>query len=140
MKSNSLRTAASHFGGSLFHFVPQRFFTSLLLLGVLTFIAIFINDTFIRPFLGDVLVVIWLYYFMSSIVNISPKRLTFMVVSFAFLIEISQYFEVLTLLGLNSYTVLRIVLGATFDWMDLLAYALGGACCIALHKSVHTSC
>ncbi len=118
--------ADSTFGFSLKHAL-----FSLGLLVVLTIIALFVRDSFIRPFLGDVLVVIWLYYAVASLWRPSPLKLMLYVVAFSFCIEFSQYFQVLKLLNIDS-KALNIVLGSTFDPMDLVAYTLGGLCCHAL--------
>ncbi len=121
-----------HENGSVIRFSLQKAMISMVLFAVLAVIALFIRDNFIRPFLGDVLVVIWLYYLISTIWSACPVKLTFIVVSFAFLVEIGQYFQVLRLLELDSNSILRIILGATFDWLDLLAYSTGGGCCLIL--------
>lgn len=132
MKSDDITLIKSLSNGSTLHFSTKRFLISTLLFMQLAFIGLFIRDAFIRPFLGDVLVVIWLYYLIGSVLKISSIKLTLVVVIFAFTVEASQYFEVLKLFNLNAYCVLRIVLGATFDRMDLLAYLIGGLFCLAL--------
>ncbi len=111
-------------------FSLQRAIISTILFVILAFIALFIRDSFIRPFLGDVLVVVWLYYLISTVWNIYPVKLVLIVVSFAFMVEIGQYFQVLKLFELDSNPVLRIIFGATFDGLDLLAYSIGGVCCL----------
>ncbi len=125
-------------GNAFLRFSRQRALISVVLFAILVFIALFIRDSFIRPFLGDVLVVIWLYYLVSTVWDACPVKLVFIVVTFAFMVEISQYFQVVKLFGLESNPVLRIVLGATFDWLDLLAYTLGGGCCLIVEsKSIN---
>ncbi len=97
--------------------------TALFLL--LAFIAIYVHDQFVRPFLGDVLVVVFLYYFLQSWLDISPIKLTLGVLLFAYSIEISQYFNIVEILGLQDINVAVIIIGSTFDVMDLVAYTLG---------------
>ncbi|MDC7239022.1 MAG: DUF2809 domain-containing protein [Spirochaetales bacterium] len=109
----------------MIRFSFKDFIISILLLGLLVYIALFVRDRFIRPFLGDVLVVIWLYYTLKAFLNISCGRLAFGVFIFSYLIEFAQYFRVISWLGLEDVAIVRIVFGATFDFMDLLAYTLG---------------
>lgn len=104
---------------------------SLILFGILVFIALFVRDDFIRPFVGDVLVVVWLYCLISSLWQCQPLKLAVVVYGIAFMVEISQYLHVLHWFGAESNTVLRVIFGATFDWMDLVAYLIGvGSCAI----------
>ncbi len=122
--------ARSTFGFSLKHAL-----FSLALFVVLTIIALFVRDSFIRPFLGDVIVVIWLYYAVASLWRPSPLKLTLYVLAFSFCIEFSQYFQILKLLNIDS-KVLNVVLGSTYDPMDLVAYTLGGICCLGIDFAV----
>ncbi|CED57894.1 membrane protein [Aliivibrio wodanis] len=133
--SNFLFSAKSRQGDSIFHISIKRLFISVIILSTLTIIALFIQDSFIRPFLGDVLVVVWLYYLMSSVLNLAPIKLSFIVVSISFAIEAFQYLSILKLLGLDHYSILRIILGSTFDWMDLFAYTIGGVLCLTFERS-----
>ena len=88
-------------------------------------IALFIRDTFIRPFLGDVLVVILIFYFFRSFCDCSPIKLAVGVFLFSIVIETSQYFDLVNILGIDDYEIAHIILGSTFDWLDILAYLLG---------------
>ena len=108
------------------------FYKKYALLAVLLFvveltIAVFINDAFIRPFLGDVLVVILLFYLCKTFVSGCENGLIISVLVFSFAVEIGQYFRLAELLGLMDCKVARIVIGSTFDAKDLLAYAIGAA-------------
>jgi hypothetical protein len=44
---------------------------------------------------------------------------------FAAAVEIGQYFDFVTLLGLGNIAFFRILLGSTFSMADLLCYAVG---------------
>lgn len=103
------------------------FLVSMLLLAILVFIAVCVRDQFVRPFLGDVLVVIWLFCFLKAFLKVSNGKLAFGVLVFAYLVEAAQYFNVIAWLGLGHVQWLSIVFGATFDAYDLLAYTLGFA-------------
>jgi hypothetical protein len=110
----------------MLYFNSRYFFVSLGLLAVLVFIAVVLNDRIIRPFVGDVLVVIWMFSFLKSFLRLGLKPLLISVVSFAYAVEIGQFFNFINIIGLQQFYIARIVLGATFDWFDMLAYSLGG--------------
>lgn len=118
----------------MLHFCYRSFLLSIGMLALLVYIALFVNDTFVRPFLGDVLVVIWLFFTLRTLLHLSTYTLAASVLCIAYLIEFAQYFQVLNHLGLAHIDVLRIVFGATYDSGDLLAYTLGYALIIAGHK------
>ncbi|CAN1209974.1 DUF2809 domain-containing protein [Tumidithrix helvetica PCC 7403] len=90
-------------------------------------IAVFFDDRFIRPFVGDVLVVILIYCLIRSFWKIRATVAALSVFGFACAIEGLQYLNLVDRLGLRQYKLLAIVIGTTFDWMDILAYAIGTA-------------
>ena len=98
---------------------------SFVLLSLLVYIALFINDQFIRPFLGDVLVVIWLYLFLNSFIKLKKYKLAHLVLLFSYLVETAQFFNLVALLGLQNIKIARIIIGTTFDWFDIIAYTVG---------------
>ena len=89
------------------------------------FIAIYIKDKFIRPYVGDFLVVIFIYCFLKSFWNAAPIKAGIYVLVFSFAVEIGQYFGLVKLLGLGHSELARTVIGTGFDRGDLLAYILG---------------
>lgn len=105
---------------SLRHFT---LFLSVLIIEVC--IALFLNDHFIRPFVGDLLVVVLIYFFFKSWLDATAVKLAIAVFLFACLVETLQYFNLIEWLGLEHLSLAKIILGATFDWLDLLAYFLG---------------
>ena len=88
-------------------------------------IAVFIKDTIIRPFVGDVLVVVLLYCFFRMFLNFKYWNIALGVFLFACLIEILQYFDYVKLLGIENNRVLSIIMGRTFEWTDFFAYFTG---------------
>lgn len=102
-------------------------------------IALFVRDTFIRPFVGDVLVVILIFYFIRSFCKCSTIKLAVGVLLFSIVIETSQYFDLVNILGIDDYEIAHIILGSTFDWMDILAYLLGTAGAYFFEKFYHFS-
>jgi hypothetical protein len=99
-----------------------------------TVIALFVHDNFIRPYFGDFLVVMLLYCFLKSFLNVSVWAAAGLVLLFSFAIEIAQYFNMVEKLGLEHYKIAKVVLGNSFAWMDLLAYVLGILAVISIEK------
>ncbi|WP_208981566.1 DUF2809 domain-containing protein [Lacrimispora celerecrescens] len=90
-------------------------------------IAVFVNDKFIRPYVGDVLVVVLIYCFIRSFVGREVKLLPLYIFGFAVLTEVGQYFHLVKLLGLGDYKIARIIIGSTFDFKDIACYLAGCA-------------
>ena len=109
----------------LFRFRLNYFLVFLLLFLVEVCIALFVRDRFVRPYLGDVLVVLLLYCFLQSFLKLQPRVAALGVLLFAFGIEMLQYFRLVEVLGLRNNKIATTVLGSSFDWEDLLAYSLG---------------
>lgn len=98
-------------------------FFALLFVEIL--IALFLHDRVIRPYLGDVLVVVLLCCFVRTIFPQGTQFLSFYVFLFASAIEVGQYFNYATLLGLDQIRFFKVLLGATFSPLDLFCYAVG---------------
>ncbi len=50
----------------------------------------------------------------------------------AYLVELSQYFDLVDILGWRGSQLANLTIGSTFDWIDLLAYMLGAACSLLI--------
>ena len=98
------------------------------LLAVEVCIALFINDSFIRPYVGDMLVTLLLCCLCRVIIPSKLRLLPLYVFTFAACVEIGQYFDLVVLLGLADNRFLSVLMGRTFSWLDLLCYAVG---CVA---------
>ena len=114
-----------------FKFDVRFFCLFVLMFLVEATIAIFVHVPLIRHFMGDVLVVVLLYFFARSFLTLGKGQAVALVVSFAWCIEFGQYFGLVHLLGLQEVRLARIIIGTTFDKMDLLAYSIGGIALIA---------
>jgi hypothetical protein len=108
-------------------FHPKYFYTTVILFLVEVFIGVFVHDAWIRPFVGDVLVVILIYCFVKSFWQIRPNLTIAAVFIFACIVEGLQYLNIIDILGIRQYKLLVIILGSSFDWNDILAYAIGSA-------------
>jgi Protein of unknown function (DUF2809) len=111
----------------MFKFHPKYFYTTVLLFLVEVFIGVFVHDGFIRPFVGDLLVVILIYCFVKSFWNIRSNLANTAVFIFACIVEGLQYLNIIDMLGIRKYKLLVIILGSSFDWNDIFAYATGSA-------------
>ena len=97
-------------------------------------IAIYLHDGFIRPYVGDFLVVILIYCFVRSFLQAPVLPVAIAVLVFSYLVETLQYFNLVKLLGLEHSRIANIVIGNYFAWSDILAYTLGIAVTIVLEK------
>jgi DNA integrity scanning protein DisA with diadenylate cyclase activity len=110
------------------------FIATILLFLTEVYIGWHVRDTIIRPYGGDFLVVILIYCFVKSFVDTPVLSTALGVLLFSYLVEISQYFHLVNLLGLEHNTTARIVMGVGFSFIDLLAYTLGIALVVLLEK------
>lgn len=103
-----------------------RYFISAIALFIIeVLIALFVHDNFIRPYFGDYLVVILLYFAAMSFIKASPLKMSIAVLAFACFVEILQYFKITDRLGLAGNAIAKTVIGVGFDWWDIVAYFLG---------------
>ena len=101
------------------------------LMAVEVCIALFVHDSFIRPYVGDMLVTLLLCCMARVAIPDRVRLLPLYVFLFAACVEIGQYFDVVALLGLEDNQLISIALGRTFSWLDLVCYAVG---CVAASR------
>lgn len=92
-------------------------------------IALFVRDNFIRPYVGDVLVVILIYTFLRILFPEKPRLLPLYVFLFAALVEGLQAMNIVERLGLQNNRFFSVLIGTTFDWKDIACYGVG---CVTL--------
>jgi hypothetical protein len=67
-----------------------------------------------------------MYAFMRTFFNVrNYKLLAVCILLFAYLVELGQYFELVSRLGLADSRIATTVIGTSFDWRDILAYTIG---------------
>lgn len=98
---------------------------TLLLLLAEVLIALYVHDAFVRPYVGDVLVVILIYTFIRIFLPEGGKWLPLYIFLFAAGVEILQLFHLVERLGLENSSLFRILIGSVFDITDILCYAVG---------------
>lgn len=111
-------------------------YITLLLFIIELVIAIYVRDRFIRPFFGDVLAVMLIFSFFRIFYKGDGLKLGFGVLIVAFVIETSQYIELIKILGIEQNKIATIILGATFDWLDIVAYVFGALFSYFLDKRI----
>lgn len=85
------------------------------------------NIFFVRAYLGDVFVVMLMYYFIKAFFDFNPTKLIVGIFIFSCLIEFAQYFHFGELLGFKDNRIVMIMLGNSFSWIDILCYFAGCA-------------
>ena len=98
---------------------------TVLLIAAEVLIALFVHDSFVRPYLGDVIVVVVVYCFVRIFIPEKVYLLPLYVFLFAVLVEVLQYFHIVDLLGLGNSTFFRVLIGGVFDLKDILCYGVG---------------
>ena len=108
-------------------------FTILIFL-IEVLIALFVHDNFVRPYLGDVLVVILIYCFIKSFLKLPVLPILVFVLIFSFTVEFLQFLNIVEKLHLEKSKIARTVIGTSFSWIDLLTYIVGIAIVILIEK------
>ena len=96
----------------MFTFKAKPFIIFLALFLIEVVIAKFFHDKIIRPFLGDFLAVIALYFLLKSFLKFSVSTIALMSISIAYLLELLQYLHFIEFAGLEKYKILVIILGS----------------------------
>src|ERR1700743_3454273 len=106
-------------------FKLRYFIFAILLFLIEVLIARYIHDAIIRPYIGDFLVVVFIYCFIKAFFNFRVLPTAIGVLIFSYTIEILPYFKFVEMLGLGHNKLARIILGTSFEWVDLVMYTLG---------------
>lgn len=88
-------------------------------------IALYVRDQFIRPYMGDVIVIWFVYYFIRTFINVKPIYIAVFTLLFAFAVEIGQCFKLIEVLGLQNSTLAKVIIGTSFSWGDIFCYIIG---------------
>lgn len=112
-------------------FHKRYFIIALALFLVEVLIATVFKDWFIlRAYIGDVLVVILLYYLIKAFIKINNNGLLILgIFIFSIIVEVLQLLHMAEWLGFQKGSVAYIVMGNSFSWVDIACY---GAGCIVL--------
>ena len=97
---------------------------AVLILAIEIYIAICIKGGFVRHYAGDVLAVILLYALTRAAFAAPLSNLPLKIFAFAAALELAQYLGAVQILGIEN-KILKVMIGGTFDFADLLCYAVG---------------
>lgn len=109
---------------------------TIILLFIEVLIALYVHDNFIRPFVGDVIVVIVIYTFVRVLIPEKCRLLPLYIFIFAAAVEVLQGIHIVNILGVADNHFLRTLIGDSFDIIDILCYGVG---CILLGLYEHLS-
>lgn len=114
--------------------MPRRFSLAIILACTALGAAIlqWAGSGLIRGFCGDVIAVVWLAYIFALIWPRHVVGCCIAALAVAFALEGLQ---ALQLVSPDAPRVVRVMLGATFDPWDLVAYAVGFGVALALRRS-----
>jgi hypothetical protein len=85
----------------------------------------------LRSFFGDVLAVMWVYVVFKTFVAARVLPLALAALGVGLAVELGQFLASAWQLHIPN-RALRIVLGSTADWWDVLAYAIGFGAVLAI--------
>lgn len=92
----------------------------------------------LRSFAGDVIAVVWVHCLLASVVWLRPPIRPLLAFAVGLIVEAAQYVSQQTGWQVAS-PVLRIVLGSTPDWLDVVAYLIGfGLACVVERRMADT--
>ena len=97
-------------------------------------IALFVKDKIIRPYIGDLLVVILIYAFVKIWISNREILVAICVFVFACFIELLQYFHIVEVLGLDDNKVATVIIGSKFNTLDIVMYLMGTIVVILTEK------
>jgi hypothetical protein len=109
----------------MFRFHRVYFLLTVALCGAEIFIGTRMHDPLIRPYGGDVLIVILLYCLIRSFCDFGVVPLALGVLAFAYLEEMGQFFHIADRLGFTRPSLLRTLIGTWFSWVDMACYTIG---------------
>ncbi len=122
-----------------FRFHRGYFSATVILFITEVLIAVFVHDNFVRPYIGDVLVVILIYCAIRSFFDTPPIATAVGVLIFSFVVETLQYFRIVEILGWQESKLARVVIGTSFALEDLVAYMAGIIVVILVEKKIRKS-
>lgn len=93
-------------------------------------IALFVHDDFVRPYVGDVLVVLLVHQAVLAVVDLPARRTALGTLAFAYAVEGAQYAGIGR--RFDGHPILQTIIGTTFQWGDLVAYAVGALVALVL--------
>lgn len=118
----------------VWRFDARSFATALVLLVLLVLLATFgARAGWLRSFFGDVLAVVWLCFVFKTMLAVRPMPLALAAFGVGCALELGQYLARLGHWQIAN-PVLRIVIGSTPDWLDVVAYGIGAVAVVLIEQ------
>ena len=121
---------------NFFRFSWKYFIVGLGLLSVEVLIALYVHDDFIRPYVGDVLIMFLMYSMIKAFVGYPTKKLPYYLFGFAVVIECLQLFNLSEVLGVQDNIWFTTILGSVFDIRDIVCYFIGMVFLLAYEQAL----
>jgi len=102
-----------------------------LLFGLVLLATVGARWGWLRSFFGDVLAVVWVYLVFKSFVAARVLPLALAALGVGLVVELGQLLASAWHLHISN-RALRIILGSTADWWDVLAYVIGFAAVLGI--------
>ena len=106
-------------------FRRKYFYHATLLLIIELLIAVFMENSFVRAYVGNYLVAILIYCFLRAFFKVPVYITAISVLVFLYFLELLQYMNLVAALGLKNSKATNTIIGYTFEWTDIFAYTLG---------------
>jgi hypothetical protein len=115
-------------------FHPRALAAATVLFAVEVCIAtVFRPVLWVRGFAGDAIAVVLVYYIFKTFVRAPPLRLAVAALFTGYALELAQAAAHFARFHVEN-RILRIVVGATPDWWDVLAYTVGFVAVLLLER------
>ena len=109
---------------------------SVLILLLEADIGFFVHDNIIRPYVGDFLAVLLVYFLLRSFSQLSLFAVALISLVIAYAIEFGQYIHIIDRLGFRHSIVTKATIGNSFDWVDMIAYTIAIGIVLLVEKTM----
>lgn len=96
------------------------------LVAVEVFIAAFVHDGFVRPYLGDTIATILVYVVLMVFPAVTSNWAIMGALVVSFLVEWMQFIHMLEYVGMENNKMAVLFFGSAASWEDVVAYSIGG--------------
>ena len=96
----------------------------IILLCIEIFIAVYIHDDIIRPYIGDIIVIPVLYSLIRIFIPEKCRLMPLYIFIFSVFTEFMQYIKIMDILHIEN-KILRTIMGTSFSYVDIICYFIG---------------
>src|ERR1700752_2122684 len=102
----------------MFKFKINYFILAIILFIIEAIIGLYTHDAFIRPFMGDLLIGVFIYCVIKSFIASPVWPTAIFTLLVCYTAETLQYLHFLDHMGWQNSKLAQIVFGTTFSWGD----------------------